>query len=336
MPHCPFPPECRDAPRPLALALCLAGLSSAAFGSAADIEGLLKVRDPGALAKAQAFVEANEANARAWVLLARAQLQKGEADEAIDSAEQAVELAPNDAQAQFWLGNSLGVRIGQVNMLRKMAMAPDLRDAFEAAVRLDGNLLDARSRLIQFYLQAPAAVGGGVEKAQAQQAEIAKRNPARGHLAEATIQRAHFEDNAAAMRAIDAAVAAVPALPADDIDTRISVGGTLVALERYDDAHAYYLAWAAAQPRHAAPHYQLGRLAAVSGRFLEEGSAGLKRYLDAGLTRGDNDPGDTAAWWRLGQIQAKQGDAATARASFQTALRLDPDNAEAKKDLAAL
>lgn len=321
---------------PLALGLLLAGFSAAAFANAADIESLLKVRDPGALAKAQAFVEANEANARAWVLLARAQLQKGEADEAVESAEQAVELAPNDAQAQFWLGNSLGARIGQVNMLRKMAMAPDLRDAFEAAVRLDGNLLDARSALIQFYLQAPGAMGGGVEKAQAQQAEIARRNPARGHLAEATIQRAHFKDDSAAMRAIDAAVAAVPALPADDIDTRVSVGTSLVALERYADARTYYLAWAAAQPRQAAPHYHLGRLAAISGQFLDEGSAGLKRYLDGGLARGENDPDNTSAWWRLGQIQAKQGDAATARASFQTALRLDPANTEAKKSLDAL
>ena len=114
------------------------------------------------------------------------------------------------------------------------------------------------------------------------------------------------------------------------------VGSSLVALERYADARAYYLAWASAQPRHAAPHYQLGRLAAISGQFLDDGSAGLKRYLDGGLVRGDNDPKDTAAWWRLGQIQAKQGDKATARASFQTALRLDPDNAEAKKSLDAL
>lgn len=220
-------------------------------------------------------------------------------------------------------------------MLRKLAMATDLRDAFEAAVRLDGNLLDARSALIQYYLH-PAAPGGGIEKAQAQQAEIARRNPVRGHLAEATIQRAHYEDNAAAMRAIDAAVAAAPALPADDIDTRVMVGNSLVGLERYADAHAYYRAWAAAQPGQAAPHYQLGRLAAISGQFLDEGSAGLKRYLDGGLARGDNDPRDTAAWWRLGQIQAKQGDKATARASFQTALRLDPENAEAKKDLEAL
>lgn len=321
---------------PLVLALCVAGLSAPAFASVTDIEALLKARDPVALARAQTFVEANRANARAWVLLARAQLQKGEAAKAVDSAEQAVELAPNDAQAHFWLGNSLGMRIGQVNMLRKMSMAPDLRDAFEAAVRLDGNLLDARSALIQFYLQAPAAMGGGIDKARAQVAEIAKRNPVRGHLAEATVQRAHDKDDAAAMRAIDAAVAAVPTLPVDDIDSRVMVGNSLVALERYDDAHAYYRGWMSAQPDHAAPHYQLGRLAAISGRFLDEGKDGLRRYLDGGLTRGENDPKDTAAWWRLGQIQAKQADTAAARASFQMALRLDPDNEAVKKALQAL
>jgi cytochrome c-type biogenesis protein CcmH/NrfG len=319
---------------PLALALFLAGTSTAAFANVTDIEALLKARDPGALSRAQAFVDANEANARAWVLLARAQLQKGEAEDALESAEQAVELAPNDAQAQFWLGNALWTRINEVNMLRKMTMAPDLRDAFEAAVRLDGNLLDARSRLIQYYLH-PAAPGGGVEKAQAQVAEIARRNPVRGHLAQATIDRFN-EDDAAVARSIDAAVATAPSLRPDDAESRLSLVLTLVALERFDQAREVLAGWSAAQPAAAAPRYQLGRLAAMSGRFLDEGAAALKRYLDGGLTRAENDPQDTNAWWRLGQIQAKQGDKAAARTSFQTALRLDPDNAEAKKSLDAL
>lgn len=319
----------------LALGAALfAGMGYAATPAA--VESLLKARDAKALAQAQALVDANESSAQAWTLLARAHLQKGEADKAVDSAEQAVELAPDNAQAQLWLGNSLGVRIGQVNMLRKMAMAPDLRDAFEAAVRLDPDLLDARSALIQFYLQAPEAMGGGIGKAKAQVAEIAKRNAARGHLAQATIERAHNKDAEAAAKSIEAAAAAVSALPASDIDTRVSVGLSLVAIERYAQARDYYQAWIAAQPRHAAPHYHLGRLAAMSGEYLEEGAAGLKRYLDGGLARGDNDPKDTNAWWRLGQIQSKQGDAAAARASFQTALRLDPANEEAKKSLAAL
>ena len=322
----------------LVLAVAVAAVVATGAVSAAtvaDVEALLKQRAPNALAQAQALVDAAENSARAWTLLARAQLQKGEAAEAVDSAERAVKLAPTDAQAQLWLGNSLGVRIGEVNMLRKMAMAPDLRDAFEAAVRLDPNLFDARTALIQFYLQAPEAIGGGKAKAEAQVAEIAKRHPVRGHLAQATLDRV-AKDDAAYRRSIDAAVAAAPGLPATDIDVRAAVVGHLVAQERHVDAKRFIDAWAQAFPTQASPQYQRGRLAAVSGEGLDEGAAALKRYLDGGLVRGENDPRDGYAWWRLGQIQARQGDTAAARTSLQTALRLEPSNSEAKKALDAL
>ncbi|GIX39678.1 MAG: hypothetical protein KatS3mg128_0727 [Silanimonas sp.] len=48
-----------------------------------------------------------------------------------------------------------------------------------------------------FYLQAPAAMGGGVDKANAQVAEIPRRNPVRGHLMQAAVDR--FNKNEAAM-----------------------------------------------------------------------------------------------------------------------------------------
>lgn len=325
----------RRTPMAVVLGLVLIAATSQASTPAA-VEALLKSRDASALARAQALIDANEGSAQAWTLLARAQLQKGLADDAVDSAEQAVGLAPNNAQAQLWLGKSLGMRIGQVNMLRKMTMAPDLRDAFEAAVRLDPDLLDARTALIQFYLQAPEAMGGGVDKAKAQVVEIAKRNPVRGHLEQAMVERIHRKDMEAAAKAIEAAAAAAPALPADDIDTRVAVGLQLVALERHVQARDYYAAWMAAQPRQAAPHYFIGRLAAISGQYLEEGAAGLRRYLDSGLIRHENDPEDTNAWWRLGQIEAKRGAKDAAHAAFNTALRLDPANEEAKKALQAL
>lgn len=320
----------------LAFALAAAVVTGATCAATvADVEALIKQRAPNALAQAQALVDADEANAHAWTLLARAQLQKGDADAAVESAEQAVELAPDDAQTQLWLGNSLGVRIGEVNMLRKMAMAPDLRDAFEAAVRLDPGLFDARTALIQFYLQAPEAMGGGKAKAEAQVAEIAKRHPVRGHLAQATLDRV-AKDDAAYRRSIDAAVAAAPRLPASDVDVRSAVVGNLVAQERFADARRFVVDWAQAFPTQAAPQYQLGRMAAVDGQSLDDGAAALKRYLVGGLSRGENDPRDGYAWWRLGQIQAKQGDTAAARTSLQTALRLEPGNAEARKALDAL
>ena len=51
---------------------------------------------------------------------------------------------------------------------------------------------------------------------------------------------------------------------------------------------------------------------------------------------GRGDPGPQHAWWRLGQIQAAADDVAAARASFQQALKLDPDLEEAEAELAKL
>lgn len=306
--------------RPLPMALTLGFALFAAGGHA------------GTLAEAEARVEADEGNAAAWIALARAQLLEGLADEAVDSAEEAVELAPEDPQAHYWLGNSLGMRIGQVNLLRKMAMAPDLRDAFETAVRLDPDLLDARSALVQYYLQAPPVAGGGIDKARAQVAEIARRNPARGHLAQISIHR-HNKDEAAAAKSLDAAVAAVRP---DDRAARLGVGMALQTSQRWDEAFAYFRRWTDEQPRAATPRYQIGRLAALSGRHLEAGADALRAVLAGGLGRVDNDPDDAAAWWRLGQIEAHRGRKDAARAAFHAALRLDPADEEVKKSLRAL
>ena len=298
----------------------------------AEVDALLKKRDPQALAQAQALAEAQDESATAWVLLARAQLQAGNVDDALDSAEEAVERDENNAQAQLWLGNLLGVRIGQVNMLRKMTMAPDLRDAFEAAVRLDPSLIDARIALISFYLQAPAAIGGGMDKAKAQVAEISRRNAARGHLAQMTIDR-YNKDTAAAEASFLAAIATVKP---EDRDTRLGIGLYLKGVEKWDEAHAFFQKWATEQPDAGAPHYQIGRLAAVSGKFLDEGVLALERYLSNDVVRAETDPSPTNAWWRLGQIQAKKGLKDAARTAFNTALRLDPANGEAKKSLQEL
>jgi cytochrome c-type biogenesis protein CcmH/NrfG len=77
-------------------------------------------------------------------------------------------------------------------------------------------------------------------------------------------------------------------------------------------------------------------VAAVSGEHLDTGATALRTVLGGGFERHESDPRDTAAWWRLGQIESHRGAKDAARAAFQTALRLDPSNEEAKKALAAL
>ena len=61
----------------------------------------------------------------------------------------------------------------------------------EKAVEIDPDSVEARFALMEYYLQAPALVGGDITKAKAQAEEIAKRNTAEGRKA---WQRCEQED----------------------------------------------------------------------------------------------------------------------------------------------
>ena len=72
----------------------------------------------------------------------------------------------------------------------------------------------------------------------------------------------------------------------------------------------------------------------MSGQNLDEGAVALGRYLK--MPHGKNEPQSQHAYYRLGQIQAKAGRKAEARASLQAALKLDPNYADARAELAKL
>lgn len=142
-------------------------LSSALAITTQKVKLLVEARDKKALANADALTKAEPKNAETWILLTRSRLQANQAEAAIESAEKAIKLAPNNSQSHFWLGNAYGARVGQVGMFSQMSMAPKIRDAFEKTVALDPNNLDARKGLLQFYLQAPSVIGGGKDKDKA-------------------------------------------------------------------------------------------------------------------------------------------------------------------------
>ncbi len=309
--------------------LFVLGVSSALAITATDVKNLLEVRDKKALASAEALAKAEPKNAEAWILLTRARLQANLAETAIDSAQKAVKLAPNNSQAYFILGNAYGSRIGQVNMLSQASMAPKIRDAFEKTVALDPNNLDAREGLIQFYLQAPSMFGGSKEKANVQANEIAKRDVARGHLARAQIFMIE-KNNSAALKSYEAAYAAKPS----DKNIRLALGIGYQMTERWNDAFKHFRAWTAQDDKAGPAWYQLGRTSAMSGLQLEEGVAALQKYLL--MPHAVNDPQNKNAYHRLGQLYAKLGKKTEARAALQAALKLDPKFSDAKTELAKL
>ncbi len=304
-------------------------MSSAFAISTPEVKLLVEARDKKALPVADALTRAEPKNAEAWILLSRARLQASQAEAAIAAAEKATKLSPNNSQAYFWLGNSYGSRIGQVGMFSQMSMAPKLRDAFEKTVALDPDNLDAREALVQFYLQAPAVIGGGKDKANLQANEIAKRDAARGHLARAQVFISE-KNTAAAIKSYEAAYAAKPS----DKNIRMALGIGYQMTERWNDAFKHFRTWTAQDGKAGPAWYQIGRTSALSGLQLEEGIAALQKYLD--MPHAVNDPQNKNAYHRLGQLYVKIGKKNEAKAALQAALKLDPKFADAKTELAKL
>jgi tetratricopeptide (TPR) repeat protein len=311
----------------------LGGLLVTAFSvnaqSIKDLASQNEKNDPRFIANAEAFAKANPSNAEAYIWLTRARIKAKKYESAIEAGEQAVELAPNNPQAHFWLGNAYGSRINQVSMLSKMSMAGKLRDAYEAAVKHDPNLIEARHYLIQYYMQAPSAIGGSREKALAQATEISKRDAVQGHIARASIAMTEKKP-AEALKFYEAAYKAKPS----DDGIRMAVGLGYQQTSRWEDAYQHFKTWTGENDKAATAWYQLGRTAAMSGKYLEEGEQALQRYLK--IPRTGNEPKNQNAYYRLGQVQARAGKKAEARASLQAAIKLDPKMKEAKEELAKL
>ena len=98
----------------------------------------------------------------------RGDAAKEQRKDALEGFEHAVELAPGNADYQYWLAAASFERVDDVGMLSKMSLASDGRKAFEKAIAINPNFVAARIGLAQFYVGAPGIAGGSVEKAKAQ------------------------------------------------------------------------------------------------------------------------------------------------------------------------
>ncbi len=316
--------------RLLLLGCCLAFFAlPASAKTLPEVQAMVEAKAQGALAAADELTKATPNDANAWVILLRAHLQAKQAEKAVAAGKKATTLGPENAQAFFWLGNAYGSRIGEVGMLSRMSIATKLRDAFEQAVRLDPALIDARSSLIDFYLQAPSMIGGGIDKARAQAIAIANYDQSQGFTAQGRI--AMYEKKPAeALKAYEQAYALKP----ESEQLRMSLIMGYQQAEHWKDAHDMAKKWTAEDPKKAAPWYQIGRIAAESGQYLPEGEAAMHVFLNLAPEAGDPEP--KYARYRLGQILAKAGRKDEARAELQAALKIDPKLTEAKDALAAL
>lgn len=126
-------------------------------------------------------------NAEALNLRCRVFLQEQRWENAISSCQSAVHQQPGNSDYHLWLARALGEKADRVNFIVAFKMAKQVHQEFETAAKLDPKNAAALSDLAEFYIDAPAIVGGGLDKAGSVAQQLDAAAPERAHYIRARI-----------------------------------------------------------------------------------------------------------------------------------------------------
>lgn len=98
---------------------------------------------------------------------------QGEYEQAAAQFAAAAEFDPTDAASQLMLGRSWGRVAEDSNWVRAVTLAPRVLRAFEAAVRLDPDNVEALEDLAEYHRRAPGFLGGSNQRAEELEARLA-------------------------------------------------------------------------------------------------------------------------------------------------------------------
>ena len=260
----------------------------------------------------------------------RALFDQGRYADAANCFGQALARAPASSLYAQWLGRACGLEAEHAGIFAKPGLASRSREALERAVSLDPANLGARSDLAAYYAAAPGFLGGGLAKAEAQVAEIRRRDPYMGQVraADLVLDDGHAAEAEAGYLA---AVRLDPKRP----EAHGRLGEFYLDDRRFPPAFAQWDAMLSLDPGQPRALYGLGKTAALSGQRQVEGEAALRTFLQIAQPDADGPPPARAHFY-LAQLLEKRGDPSEARAEYQAALRLNPKLDAARQALASL
>jgi tetratricopeptide (TPR) repeat protein len=250
-------------------------------------------------------------------------------DAAIAFFEQAVALNSEQDEYVMELFAAYAAAAKRANSTQAVALSHQLTKTLQAAAtRLPDN---PKPRLIlaTYYAQTPKELGGDFDAAVREARTLIRMDPYRGRIFLGKL----FADKKRLDEAKNEYTEAL-LLRADDVTARLRLGAILQDEAKFDEAYARYHQVLQLEPNNLIALYQLGRLAAISGRFCNEGLASLERYL-ADDTKQKPSP-VAAAYWRMGNIAEQMHEPNLAVRHYESALAADPKYHEAAASLRKL
>ena len=269
----------------------------------------------------------NRNDAESYNLRSRAYYATEQWDAAIENSERAVSLQANDSQYHLWLGRAYGQKAAEIgNPLTAASLARKAKNEFERAVELNPKNVSARSDLSEYYVEAPAIMGGGLGKARTQASELQSLDPAAADWVRAIAaekEKKYGDAESSLKTAI--ATAQNPA------QYWMALASFYRQRGRLDEMQSA-IQTALAQPnRPAVTYYDAASELLHAGRNFPAATQYVNKYLSSGALV--EDAPAFRAHYLLGQIYEKSGDKAKASAEYQASLSLASGFGPARKAL---
>jgi tetratricopeptide (TPR) repeat protein len=257
-------------------------------------------------------------NAEAHNLQCRIYLQEQRWDAAIKSCQTAVKLMPNSSSYHLWLARALGEKADRVSFITAFRMAKPIRVEFETAAKLNPHNANALSDLGEFYVDAPAIVGGGVDKAErvAQQLEAFAAD--RAHYI-----RARMAENQKDYARAEAEYKASIASAKDPADAWMDLASFYRRRQRWDEMIQAVRKGAALDTQHGVALADGASVLIRAGRELPFARQLLEQYL-ASSNKSEDAPAFRTRI-QLGKLLNGLGDASGAQQQFAAAVELAKD-----------
>ncbi len=221
-------------------------------------------------------------DAAVYFLMGQDYLMNGEFKKSSEALEKAVAAEPNNSDYVMWLGRAYGRRAETSNPLSALGHASKARQYFERAVELNPRNIEALNDLLEFQLEAPGIMGGGLDRARTTIAHISQVDPSEGHWAQSTLDEKRKEYSSA-----EAHLRRALELAPQQVGRFTDLARFLYKQGRYQEADQTFARAEQLAPGNVKLLYVRAESYVKSGRNLELAKDLLHRYLKSTISPED-------------------------------------------------